>query len=63
MQIFRDAEKTPPSPAIPTVLSRRWDSSGFFQPEAVGLVVASAFEAVRIRGKSENFIVSMCFLW
>jgi hypothetical protein len=39
-QIFRPSEKAPPSPADPTVLGRGWGSSGYFQPEALSLVLA-----------------------
>jgi hypothetical protein len=35
-QIFRAAEKEPPSP----VLCRRWGSNGYFQPEAVSFFMA-----------------------
>jgi hypothetical protein len=46
-----------PPPRYPhTVLSRRLGSIGSFQPEAVGLVVALAFEAVRI---SDKVIISV----
>jgi hypothetical protein len=38
--IFRAAEKAPPSPAPPTLLCKGvGGSSGFFQPEAVSLVM------------------------
>jgi hypothetical protein len=53
LQIFRAA---PQPPFTPTVLSSEQGlgSSGSFQPEAVSLVVALAFEAVRISVKSDN---------
>jgi hypothetical protein len=40
-QIFRTAEKAPPSPSHPppTVLCKGWGSSGSFQPPAVALVM------------------------
>jgi hypothetical protein len=60
MQIFREAEK---APHYPHSAEQGVGSSGSFQPEAVGLVVALAFEAVSIRGKSDNFSVSGGFLW